>query len=158
MSAPITGLYVVGNATLLGGKPPPLGYSSVEVDMNNGVTGATIYLCYTTAPSIGKPITGIEILVGDVPPAANYTKIHVNLNATTGGKPLYLCFTTYTGASDAAWTDVTVIASTNENVEPEHGWKRFNKDCNEGNTPGNESIIIMFICATNICEKIWYCW
>jgi len=97
---PITDLHIVAGETSDVMCPP--GYTMIDIDLNKGVAGNFIYLCYTTDPAKarekdkdGLPIRSICVISSDdpnIPAPYGFTRIEVDLNYGAGGKRIYLCY------------------------------------------------------------------
>lgn len=97
---PITDLHIAA------GETPdvmcPSGYTMIDIDLNKGVAGNFIYLCYTTDPAKarekdkdGLPIRSICVISSDdpnIPAPYGFTRIEVDLNYGAGGKRIFLCY------------------------------------------------------------------
>ena len=74
----------------------PAGFEKDPVDLNKGVGGDFIYLCYETGPyKAEKMIKNITIIGGDNPfikPPYEYEIDPYDLNKGAGGEYIYLCF------------------------------------------------------------------
>lgn len=97
---PITDLYVAAGET--SDVSCPSGYTMMDTDLNKGVAGNFIYLCYSTDPAKAKendkdglPIRSICVISGDdpnIPAPYGFKRIDVDLNYGAGGKRIYLCY------------------------------------------------------------------
>ena len=97
---PITDLHIAAGETSDVLCPP--GYTMLDVDLNKGVAGNFIYLCYTTDPAKarekdkdGLPIRSVCVISSDdpnIPAPYGFTRIDVDLNYGAGGKRIYLCY------------------------------------------------------------------
>jgi len=93
---PITDLQILSGETANVECPP--GYTKIGIDLNQGVDGNFIYLCYTTDPAKaedGLPIRSVCVISSDdpnIPAPYGFTRIGVDLNYGAGGKRIYLCY------------------------------------------------------------------
>lgn len=97
---PITDLHIAASETPDIQCPP--GYTKIDIDLNKGVAGSFIYLCYTTDPAKarekdkdGLPIRSVCVISSDdpnIPAPYGFTRIGVDLNYGAGGKRIYLCY------------------------------------------------------------------
>ncbi len=112
------------------GIQPPLGFTRIDVDLNQGAYGDYIYLCYKRG--VGAPITGLAVTLNDgVPPSqAGFVRIDVDLNDGAGGAYVYLWHTKDPGC--AAVREI-IVESFGEppTTPPPPGFTRIGVDLNE---------------------------
>ncbi|KAM8725477.1 uncharacterized protein AB9X84_002260 [Acanthopagrus schlegelii] len=109
------------------------GYKKINVDLNKGARGNTIYLWYKQGNQ--NPITRVQVTFNDEMAGglinAGYTKINKNLNAGAGGDYIYLWYYKGSGEFDTPIVEVDVTADTESDAHKVSlGWQRVTGDLN----------------------------
>lgn len=118
--------------------PVPDGYTKVSYDLNKGVGGKYIYLCYREASyspngSNKKCITDIKFITGkNATEPYGYTKIDTDLNKGASGKYIYLCYEEADYNPTQAIEDIKVVGGYDSNTPAPDGYTRISQDLNEG--------------------------
>lgn len=93
---PILDLAVIsGDSSNISPEP---GFTRIPQDLNQGVGGKYIYLCYREGFSYGPFVTDITFVSGDsadLAPPEGYEILRTDLNQGAGGKFIYLCTRRY---------------------------------------------------------------
>ncbi|WGS51225.1 MACPF domain-containing protein [Paraburkholderia sp. D15] len=116
---------------------PPTGYTKVPYDLNTGVKGQFIYLCFhksSYSPYGGnKPaVVDITAVYNDEMPPVGYTKINVDVTKGAGGDFIYLCYKLDDYKPETSVKDVTAYGSASPDTDPPYGFQRATGDLNRG--------------------------
>ena len=92
--APITDIQVFAGQGNLGSFPIQRGYLCLPDDLNKGISGEYIFLCYTRNTEFGQPVTDMTVVQAPdehVYPPLGWVRVDQDCEEGAGGWHSYVC-------------------------------------------------------------------